>query len=247
MPIVAQVIGRDVTHGLVMLEVMGSGNLGSPGQLMVGMPTPIVNLWYARLGDSSEVQADEEVLVLGSGGVIRTPLEAMIGTVRSVSLETILHDVVIDAGNSGGPIVNDRGEVVGMSFVDKGSGVALPSDVLESELERLWSGFYGVRQAELGIRVGSLPVTLTEGQQQQLPDPSQRYGVEIEEVLPGYSAEDVGLVPGDVIVAWSGDPVESGERFYELVSGLSLTRRVNLTFFRGDTVYTAMLFPQESQ
>jgi S1-C subfamily serine protease len=170
-----------------------------------------------------------------------------VGTVTSVSPDAILHDVAADTGNSGGPIVNGRGEVVGMNFANKETGFALPSDILESELEHLRSGVYGIGPAELGIRVDPSPVPLTDEQRAQLPDPSQRYGVAIDEVLAGYSAEEVGLAAGDVIVLWSSDPVESGEQFDGLVAHLSLRTCVTISFFRGDTVYTALLIPQESR
>ncbi len=121
------------------------------------------------------------------------------------------HDALILPGNSGGPLVDLYGEIVGINELGgSGVGFAIPGELAKSVLERaLAEG--RVRRADLGLAV--LPVTKL----------GRSTGALVSSVVPGSPAERAGVLAGDLLLAISGEQV--AVRFFEEVP--ELYRRIS--------------------
>jgi serine protease Do len=132
-------------------------------------------------------------------------------------------DASINFGNSGGPLVDIRGRVIGVNTAinaqGQGIGFAVPSRIVQRiytqlrEHGRVIRGFLGVRTADVVAADDS-----GEG----------AGGVRVIDLVPGSPAAQAGVVPGDVIVAFAGEPVASARQLDFLVAETEIGRRLAL-------------------
>lgn len=128
-------------------------------------------------------------------------------------------DLRLAPGNSGGPLADARGRVVGINTaVARGLGVAVPTETVERFLGA------GGRRRSLGVRVR--PVLLRAG-------PVDLPGWLVMEVLGGGMAQAAGLVPGDVLTALDGRPVGSPDELVGVLDEAGAGARVRLELVRG--------------
>jgi serine protease Do len=122
------------------------------------------------------------------------------------------HDATIQPGNSGGPLVNERGEIIGVNEIGMGSmGGAIPSAVARPVAEEIVrSG--KVRRAFFGISFQ--PLLFEPGQ-----DRAGKQGVLVAGTVPGTPGAEAGIRPGDVILSVGGETVHV--RFQEEMPGLN--------------------------
>jgi len=214
---------------------------------------------HAELGDSDALQVGEPVLAMGnplalsssvSLGIVANPrrvftdfsgssLEDMDlggGERTGVFTRWIQHDALILPGNSGGPLVDLEGRVVGINELGQaGLGFAIParvaSRVLAQAVEhgrvpRGWLGFRVLPVARLGRETGAL----------------------VSAVLPGSPAEAAGLLPGDLLLRLAGEAVslrffEEVPPFYARVADLAAGESVELVVER-DGLMRSLAAPQ---
>lgn len=194
------------------------------------------NLPYVTLGSSGALAVGDQVVAIGNplGELTSTLTVGYISAKDRVvatdgsTLNTIQTDAAINSGNSGGPLFNMQGEVVGITTAKysgtsssgatiEGIGFAIPMDDVIGIIEDLRD--YGfVTGAYLGVMVRDVDLT---AQAYGLPA-----GAYVEEVTPGYAAEAAGLKVQDIIVDLGG---------YEVASVTELTRMLR-KFEPGDTV-----------
>jgi serine protease Do len=175
---------------------------------------------HASLGDSDALQVGDYVLALGNPlmlassltlGVVSNPRRVFVnesaneieemeldeGETTGLFTRWIQHDAAIAPGNSGGPLVNLAGEVIGINELRYGGGIgfAIPSniarDVLRQALER-----GSVQRAWLGISV--LPVAKLQRTQ----------GALVSAVDPESAAAKAGIKPGDILLSLNGTPTD---------------------------------------
>lgn len=121
--------------------------------------------------------------------------------------EYLQTDAAVNPGNSGGPLVNLRGEVIGVNTAIvgesyRGVSFAIPSSIAkEMYLELRENGF--IDRGYLGI----LPDKLPESKRQRLKLAINE-GVHVNEVVRGGPAARAGILPGDVILSWNDEPAE---------------------------------------
>ena len=213
----AQIVGSDAANDVALLKVEGEG------------------LPYATIGRSDHVEVGDQVAAIG------TPLGELTATLtvgyisakdRVVNTDgTVINmlqtDAAINSGNSGGPLFNMKGEVIGIITAkfsgDSSSGVsieglgfAIPVDDVGRILSDLQEFGY-VTGAYLGVYVRDVDMS---AQSYGLPA-----GAYVEDVMTGYCAERAGLRSGDIIVNLGG---------YDITSVSELTR-VLRRFNAGDT------------
>jgi S1-C subfamily serine protease len=125
------------------------------------------------------------------------------GIAGGVIQEFLQTDTAVNPGNSGGPLVDIHGRIIGintaiMGETYRGISFAIPSDMAQYSYEQLRKNGHVVR-GFLGVRPEPVPYQLA----QEL-DLDRGRGVWVYEVDPGTPAADVGLRPNDVILSWNG-------------------------------------------
>ena len=171
---------------------------------------------FVELGDSTQVKVGEWVLAIGNPLGMEHTVTAGIVSAKGRQLETgtyqdfIQTDAAINRGNSGGPLINMRGEVIGVTSNiltptggNIGIGFAIPSNIAKRVVEQLKEKGRVVR-GYLGI----VPTGVTEGMVKQFKLPGRK-GAVIASVEEGGPADKAGLKQYDVIVAINGQAVEN--------------------------------------
>lgn len=170
----------------------------------------------AALGDSETVDIGDWVIAMGqpfglessvTAGIISAKHRGIGITPRENFLQT---DAAINPGNSGGPLVNLQGEVIGINTAissrgggNDGIGFAVPSNLARWVSDQLVENGQ-VKRAYLGV--GIQPVTQELASELGV---KPRGGVAVTEVFDDTPAEEMGLKPGDVIVAFDGVEVQT--------------------------------------
>ncbi len=240
----AEVVGSDPTTDVAVIKIDGTG-----------LPT-------ASLGSSAGVRVGEWVLAIGNPGFARGRSPDLDYTVtagivsalgRSLRLinrslfadpeftgnagfaieDFIQTDAVINSGNSGGPMVNLRGQVIGINAaivsntgVYQGYGFAIPIDLAHRVMEDLIA--YGhVRRAYLGVSVRE--VNPEDAEVLGLPAVS---GAFVDDVTRGEPAARAGLRQYDVITEVEGESVVSGNDLQHKIALRSPGDRVRITLYR---------------
>ncbi|MBU2496090.1 MAG: Do family serine endopeptidase [Candidatus Omnitrophota bacterium] len=170
------------------------------------------NLPYAVFGDSSMIKVGQWVMAIGNPfgleGTVTVGVVSATGRHLGINpIESFIQtDASINQGNSGGPLVNLKGEVIGINTAivasGQGIGFAIPSNMAQSVFEQIRTSGKVVR-GYLGISMQ--PIDLEMAQEMGL---KQTNGVLVANVYPGTPAEKANLKPGDVIVNVNNIPVK---------------------------------------
>lgn len=216
----ARVIATDRSTDLAVLQVDLAGHdvdpveLGSSGEVEVGDPV------YA-IGNPFGL---ERSLTAGIVSAVDRAIQAPNGFTINDAIQT---DAPVNHGNSGGPLLNASGSVIGVvsqiaseSGGNVGIGYAVPSDTLRTVVAAL------LRDGE--IERGYLGVRLEETDE----------GVRLAAVLDGEPAEAAGLQNGDVVLEAGGKPVESADDIQSAVAALKPGEKLELKVRRGDAQRT---------
>lgn len=197
------------------------------------------NLPYLELGDSDALEVGEWVLAIGNPlGLSHTVTAGIVSAKgRSVGLADIENfiqtDAAINRGNSGGPLINLDGKVVGINTAIVGAtgnigiGFAIPIKMAMHAYKQLREG-KSVERGFIGVQFKQLTPELADS----LGLPEDTKGVTVESVVPDSPAEKAGLKPYDVIVEFEGAPVERSNEFVNRVSMLEPGTRIELVALR---------------
>jgi len=218
----AKVVGSDQQYDVALLKIEASG-----------LPT-------VRLGSSATVKPGQWVVAIGSPlGLDHSVTAGIISaTGRSASAEQryvpfIQTDVAINQGNSGGPLLNTRGEVVGinsqifsMSGGYMGISFAIPVDLAMGAVEQI-KKTGRVSRGQLGVQVQPLTADYARGL--KLPDTR---GALVAEVLEGSPAAKAGVEPMDVITSFNGVTINQSSDLPPVVGALPPGTRAKVTVLR---------------
>jgi S1-C subfamily serine protease len=237
-------IGVDPIHDIALLQITGAKDLQP-----------------ATLADSTHLLVGQQVYAIGNPfGFSGTMTRGMISAIRSVLLpsgnrieDAIQTDASVNPGNSGGPLLNSHGDVVGITTMiasnpnggadqSAGIGFAIPISTAKAVVEDIMK--YGhARRPSLDIV--TLPIGPDEAQQIGLP---ADYGILIEKVLPGGAAAQAGLhggtqlaykgrtqvmLGGDLIVACDGQEITSPQDLSNALNEHHAGDTVTLDIYRG--------------
>ena len=192
------------------------------------------------LGDSDALRVGDWVMAIGSPqaltnsvtvGVVSAKQRRINISDATSSFENFIQtDAAINFGNSGGPLVNLRGEVVGIntaiSFGSENIGFAVPVNVLKQVLSQLRDEGR-VRRGYLGIGVNEIT-----------PEAADAFGLDstdgalVMNVQPGLPADKAGLRSGDIIVGADGKEITSTRELIDYVSSRGPDAKVELDILR---------------
>ncbi len=252
---VVVITNRHVIHGADLANItirLDDGREIQPSRVWTDADTDIgvmlineSHLPTARLAEGNGVQIGDTVLAIGSPfglahsvtlGIVsakgRRDLELGEGGIRFQNF--IQTDAAINPGNSGGPLVNLRGEVVGLNTCIasnsggfEGIGFAIPiSMVMFVARQLVETGT--VSRAYLGV---ALDKTFTLATAHKL-GMTRPVGARVTGITPGSPAEEIGLLPNDIILEFAGNPIEDDDHLVSMVSMTPTNQEVRIRVFR---------------
>lgn len=240
----AQVVTKDVIHDIALLQISNAADL-----------VPVT------LASSNTLVVGQQVYAVGNPfGFSGTMTRGIISALRSVQLpngnkidNAIQTDASVNPGNSGGPLLNSRGEVIGITTMiasnpnggaeqSAGIGFAIPVSTARAVLDD-FARYGRVRRPSLGAVM--FPIGPDIAEQIGL---AADYGVLVERVYPGGAAERAGLhggtqrayqgnqvvmLGGDLIVGVDGQEITTAQDFASAINEHHAGDTVTLTVFRG--------------
>ena len=230
----AKIIGADSQTDLAVLKIDKTG------------------LTPAELGNSSSVQIGEFVLAIGNpyeldysvtAGIISALNREM--TVENTTYNVIQADCAINSGNSGGALVNSKGEVIGITTLKlagdgiEGVSFAIPVNdtvpiykelIEKGKISRPFVGISGIDLDEAtAIRNG-----LTKG-------------IYVDSVVSGSGAEDAGIMAGDVIVSFDGKDVSTMDELNAINNTKNIGDKIEIKLYRKSELKTFTITLKEAE
>jgi len=219
----AKVLGKDPKVDVAVLKVEGGDK-----------PFKTV-----KFGDSDKVRVGEGVMAVGNPFGLGETVTAGILSARNRNIESgpyddfLQTDAAINKGNSGGPLFNMDGEVIGINTAilsptggSIGIGFATPSATVMPVIAQL-SKFGETRRGWLGVRIQPVDDSIAESL--GLGD---AHGALVAGIDPRGPAKPAGIEAGDVIVAFEGKPIKESRDLPRLVAGTSVGSKAEITLMR---------------
>ena len=218
----AEVVGRDTKVDLALLRIKPT------------KPLPSV-----KFGDSDTTRVGDWVLAIGNpfglGGTVTAGiLSARAREINAGPYDDFLQtDAPINRGNSGGPMFNMNGDVIGINTAifspsggSIGIGFAIPSNLARPVIEQLRE-FGHVRRGWLGVNIQSVTDEIAENLGLDKPR-----GALIASVRDGGPAQVAGIQPGDVVLTFDGKEVTDMRRLPRIVAETPIDKTVKVTVWR---------------
>ncbi len=194
---------------------------------------------YARFGDSDSTRVGDWVLAIGNPFGLGGSASAGIVSARGRDIQAgpfddfFQIDAPINQGNSGGPLFNLKGEVIGINTAifspnggNVGIGFAIPSSLAEEVIDQL-RATGRVERGFLGVTIQPVDEEIAKS----LGLPSEE-GALVASVVKGGPAEKAGVEPGDVIVAIDGDDVAQVKELTRAIAKLAPDTRAEIVVLR---------------
>lgn len=219
----AELVGNDAASDLAVLKIKAGKDLP-----------------FVKFGDSSQARVGDWVIAIGNpfalGGTVTS------GIVSAVYRNTgsggaydryIQTDASINRGNSGGPLFDMQGNVIGINNAifspsggSVGIGFAIPAEIASPIVAKLRSG-QEIARGYLGVQIQ--PITGDLADSLNLP---QNRGEFVQAVEPGQSADNAGIKPGDVVTKVNGKDVTSDQTLSFIVANIAPGTRIPVELYR---------------
>ena len=212
------------------------------------------DIQHARLADSSEISVGQIAIAVGSpygfqqtvtAGIVSALGRSMRSASGRLMDEIIQTDAALNPGNSGGPLLNSAGEVIGVN-----TAIILPAQGICFAIASNTAQFVGawlikegrVRRSSIGVAGQNIPLHPRVVRFHKLPNKS---GVLINEVESGSPAAIAGLRKGDTIVGFKGQPVNTIDDLHKRLVAGEIRVPSPVMFLRGTEKIFCMITPGE--
>jgi serine protease Do len=225
----AEVIGRDEKTDLAVLKIMSEKKLTS-----------------TIYGDSDAMRVGDWVLAIGNPFGLGGTVTAGIVSAQQRDIQQgpyddfIQTDASINRGNSGGPMFNTQGEVIGINTAiyspsggSVGIGFSIPMNLAKPVIEQLIE--YGqTRRGWLGVRIQSVTEEIAESLGLENEE-----GALVSNVIKDGPAAAAGLKTGDIILTFDGKPIEKMRDLPRIVAETKINSEVDVTYWRAGKPMTS--------
>lgn len=256
-----------VVHGATKIEVALMDGRRFQAQLIGDDPDTDLavirinapNLVPAKLGDSQSIRVGQLVIAIGNpygfqysvtAGVVSAlgrSLRAQSGRLMDGVIQT---DAALNPGNSGGPLVNTRGEVIGVNTATilPAQGICFATSI---ETAKFVAGRLirdgRISRSYIGFAGQNVPIPRRVVRFYQLPVESGVLIVSFENNMKVSPAKEAGLLAGDLIVDFDGQPIRGIDDLHKLLTDERIGRKIPTTVIRGTQKMTLEVIPRESQ
>ncbi|MGD9689112.1 MAG: Do family serine endopeptidase [Phycisphaerales bacterium] len=224
---VAKIVGADPATDVAVIKIDGA------------------DFPHVTLGDSDAVRVGQWVVAIGNPfGLNRTVTAGIVsaknrvqkgpGQLNDVQYQDFIQtDAAINRGNSGGPLINLRGEVIGVNSAiigpaNVGIGFAIPSNMARGVMDSLIANGK-VERGYLGVNLQTLTDDIARTYAYDLPE---RSGVIITEVAPESPADKAGFKMGDIITRYEGRSIDSDNALRNAIAATPPGKSVNFDILR---------------
>ncbi len=216
----AKVLGADARADVAVLKIDSGGKLP-----------------YLTIGDPNKARVGEWVIAIGSPFNLESTVTSGIISAKARDtgdlLPLIQSDVAVNPGNSGGPLINMRGEVIGinsqiatLSGGYNGISFAIPIDEAMRVADQLKKSGK-VTRGRLGVQIGELNKDVAESLGLK-----NNKGAEVTQVEPGSPADKAGVRVGDVVIKYNGKDIDRFADLTRMVLGTAPGTKSTLTVWR---------------
>jgi len=235
----AKLIGADKSSDIALLQIKAK------------------NLTEIKFADSDKLRVGDFTIAIGNpfglGQTVTSGIVSALGRtgLQLENLENFIQtDAAINSGNSGGALINLRGELIGINTAilgpnggNVGIGFAIPANMANNLVQQIIE--HGeVRRGVLGVTGQELTADLAKAF-----DIDVQYGAFINQVTPKSAAEEAGLMAGDIIVSVNNNKIRSFSELRARVGTLGADKKITLGVIRDgkEKRLTAMLKPAENK
>src|SRR5258706_8933229 len=214
------------------------------------------DLAWARLGNSSELRVGQLVVAVGNplgfsatvtAGVVSSLARSFRSSTGRLIDNVIQTDAALNPGNSGGPLVTARGEVVGVNtaIIPMAQGIcfAIPSNTAQFVASRLMRDGR-VKRSYIGVGGQNVPLHRRVVRFHRLENET---GVTVTQIEPGSPAASAGLREGDTIVEFAGQVVSGIDDLHRLLTEERVATPTGLTVLPGVEKLALTIVPAESK
>jgi Do/DeqQ family serine protease len=233
----AKLIGKDASTDLAVLKVDEN------------------NLSFIQYGNSDDVRLGQWVLAVGYPLTLETTVTAGIVSAKyrniginqqksgNNAIESFIQtDAAVNPGNSGGALVNARGELIGINSAIAsptgsyaGYSFAIPSNIVKKVVKDMMK-FGNVQRAYLGV--GYLDTKNATPEQMSAYHLEKIEGIYINQIMENSSAEDAGLKVGDVITKIGNNSIKSGPQMLEKIAQYRPGESISINYIRNGKAAT---------
>jgi S1-C subfamily serine protease len=209
---------------------------------------------HALFGDSARLRVGQLVVAIGSpfgfdSTVTAGVISALGRTLRSITghlVDNVIQtDAALNPGNSGGPLVDSRGQVIGINTAvirpAQGLCFATPINMAKHILPQLMQHGRVVR-GYLGLHARNVPIAQHLVRYYGL---SQKSGVEVQKIEPNGPAEQAGILEDDIIVSLGEQPTTSVDDLHKLLTQLPVGIPASIIVLRGERRIERMVVSEE--
>ena len=234
----ADLVGDDPDSDLAVLRI------GSPSALP-----------YVEFGDSSRLRVGQVAIAIGNplgySKTVTTGVVSALGRTLRATSGRLMHDVIqtdaaLNPGNSGGPLVDSSGRVIGVNtaMIPQAQAICFATGINTAKWVIAQIFAHGrVRRAYIGVSGATVPVATRVARHFQL---TNKTAVHVLEIVAGSPAARAGLEVGDRMIAIDGRPIDGIDGLQRLLDSSFIGRDCELTLLRRSSIVHVSLRPVEA-